>query len=72
MESLAMNHPFIDGNKRIAFFLTDTFLRINDKFIDCDNLQAYEFLIHLFTTNSFEFHTFEPWLKEKVKPINTH
>ena len=29
MESLAMNHPFVDGNKRVAFFATDTFLRMN-------------------------------------------
>ncbi|MGX8703668.1 MAG: Fic family protein, partial [bacterium] len=26
MESLAMNHPFIDGNKRTAFYTTDAFL----------------------------------------------
>jgi death on curing protein len=25
MGSLAMNHPFIDGNKRIAFFSADIF-----------------------------------------------
>ncbi|MEP6522567.1 Fic family protein [Microcoleus vaginatus DQ-U2] len=24
-----MNHPFIDGNKRTAFAVTDTFLRLN-------------------------------------------
>ena len=29
MESLAMNHCFVDGNKRIAFFATDIFLRMN-------------------------------------------
>ena len=29
MESLALNHPFIDGNKRISFFATDVFLRLN-------------------------------------------
>ncbi len=29
MESLAINHPFVDGNKRIAFAATDVFLRIN-------------------------------------------
>ena len=37
MESLAMNHPFIDGNKRTAFYTTDAFLRRNGSFIDCDN-----------------------------------
>ncbi|WP_293253487.1 MULTISPECIES: type II toxin-antitoxin system death-on-curing family toxin [unclassified Microcoleus] len=26
---LAMNHPFIDGNKRTAFAVADTFLRLN-------------------------------------------
>ena len=29
MESLAMNHSFIDGNKRVSFFATDIFLRMN-------------------------------------------
>ena len=29
MESLGNNHGFLDGNKRIAFAATDTFLRIN-------------------------------------------
>ena len=29
MESLANNHPFVDGNKRVAFFVTDAFLRLN-------------------------------------------
>ncbi|MEG4067961.1 type II toxin-antitoxin system death-on-curing family toxin [Microcoleus sp. Pol11C2] len=26
---IAMNHPFIDGNQRTAFAVTDTFLRLN-------------------------------------------
>ena len=26
---IAMNHPFIDGNKRTAFAVMDTFLRLN-------------------------------------------
>ena len=25
MESLAINHPFVDGNKRVAFAVTDVF-----------------------------------------------
>ena len=28
-ESLISNHPFVDGNKRVAFFATDVFLRSN-------------------------------------------
>jgi hypothetical protein len=29
LDSLSMNHPFVDGNKRVAFFTTDVFLRMN-------------------------------------------
>lgn len=29
LESLLINHPFIDGNKRVAFAACDVFLRIN-------------------------------------------
>jgi len=29
LESLLMNHPFLDGNKRVAFAACDVFLRIN-------------------------------------------
>jgi len=29
LESLLINHPFIDGNKRVAFAACDVFLRMN-------------------------------------------
>jgi len=45
MESLAMNHPFIDGNKRIAFAATYTFLKINGYEITADALDIYNFII---------------------------
>ena len=47
MESLAMNHPFVDGNKRTAFFATDAFLRMNGYFIDCDSEEAYAFFMQV-------------------------
>ena len=55
MESLAINHPFIDGNKRVAFAATDAFLRANGYFINCDNEEAYRFFMRLFATNSFRY-----------------
>ena len=67
MESLAINHPFIDGNKRIAFFATDVFLRLNDHCIECDNNEAYSYFMKLFESNSFRFDNLLKWLKEKVK-----
>ena len=69
MESLANNHPFVDGNKRVAFFMTDTFLRMNGYFIDCDNEDAYRFFIGLFETNSFRLNNLQPGLEEQVTPL---
>lgn len=69
MESLAMNHPFIDGNKRVAFFVTDDFLRMNGSYIDCEDQEAYGFFMNLFETNSFRFSELRSWLEEQVRPL---
>ncbi len=70
MESLANNHPFVDGNKRVAFFVTDAFLRLNGYFIDCDSVEAYESFMRLFEENSFRFAQLYPWLEAAVSPLS--
>ena len=69
MESLANNHPFVDGNKRVAFFVIDAFLRLNGQYIDCDSLEAFEFFMRLFETESFRYAALLPWLEVKVQPL---
>lgn len=69
MESLAMNHPFIDGNKRMAFFAADTFLRINGYCIDCDDQEAYDYFISLFESSSFGFEKLSVWIRQNSKPL---
>lgn len=69
MESLANNHPFVDGNKRTALAVSDIFLRLNDHFIDCDSVEAFEFFMRLFEMSTFRFAELLPWLEENVKPI---
>ena len=70
MESLANNHAFVDGNKRVAFFVTDTFLRMNGHFINCDNDEAYAFFMRMFEASSFRFTELNSWLEEKVEPLS--
>ena len=70
LESLANNHPFVDGNKRTALAVTDTFLHLNGYFIDCDSREAYDFFMGLFEKNSFRFAQLCPWLEEKVKRLS--
>ena len=45
LESLAVNHPFVDGNKRVAFAVTDVFLRINGYEINSTSQKIYSELI---------------------------
>ena len=70
MESLAMNHPFVDGNKRTALATTDTFLRINGYFIDCDAREAHAFFMCLFATESFRFAQLREWLEGVVRELD--
>ncbi|HUD53214.1 type II toxin-antitoxin system death-on-curing family toxin [Parvibaculum sp.] len=69
LESLAVNHPFIDGNKRIAFAVADVFLRLNGFVFDADPVEAYDFMIGLFERGAFRFEHLEPWLRANVRPI---
>src|ERR1700747_3037877 len=45
MESLANNHPFLDGNKRIAFAAAHTFLLIHGRDLDIEPSAAAGFVI---------------------------
>jgi death on curing protein len=44
---IAMNHPFIDGNKRTAFAVMDAFLRFNHYSLNLTNDQAYDLVIQV-------------------------
>ena len=65
-ESLAVNHPFIDGNKRVAFAATDTFLRVNGYKINANSTVIYKKMMELFDNKSFRFEKLEPWLRSIV------
>ena len=67
MESLANNHPFVDGNKRAAFFVTDTFLRMNGSYIETDPDEAYAHFMNLFERGTFRFQELREWLKQVTK-----
>lgn len=63
MESLAINHPFIDGNKRIAFAATDAFLRINGWQLKRSAMQIHSEMMQMFDSGTFDLSHLEPWLR---------
>lgn len=66
LESLAINHPFVDGNKRVAFAAADVFLRINGYRIRRAPLDIYQDMMHMFDTSTFNIAHIEPWLRGMV------
>lgn len=68
LESLLQNHPFVDGNKRVAFAVVDVFLRINGYSITADSIAIYEFMMNLFNGHTFDMEHLVPWLQENVSP----
>jgi death-on-curing protein len=68
-ESLLMNHPFIDGNKRVAFFATDVFLRMNGWRIEVKARAAHRFLIGLLERGEADYGHLLPWLRKHLRRL---
>ena len=62
-ESLSQNHPFIDGNKRIAVTATAAFLGSNGYRLEFDDIEFYRFLIQLYEDGRMRFAELEKWLR---------
>ena len=68
-ESLANNHPFIDGNKRIAFAVMDTFLRLNGFRIEATPKALHIKIISMFDKGELRFDFIDAWLRTICKSI---
>jgi death-on-curing protein len=67
MESLANNHPFLDGNKRVAFAAAHTFLLINGHDLDVDILTAYNFMMQSIARGEFRFAAILKWINAHIR-----
>lgn len=71
MESLANNHAFLDGNKRVAFTMTDVFLRMNGVHIEAPTMKAYEFIAGSLEKGTFRFTQIRDWLRANTQPLGS-
>jgi death-on-curing protein len=67
LESLVQNHPFVDGNKRVAFAVADVFLRINGYTIIAGSQAIYDYLIKLMEQRTFDMEHLVPWLQSSAQ-----
>lgn len=62
-ESLSQNHPFVDGNKRVAVTVTAAFLKVNGYVLEFDDPTAFSFLIGLYESGRMRCAELEKWLR---------
>jgi len=63
LQSLALNHCFADGNKRMAFALTAIFLRMNGSRLVVDADEGERFLIEDVIVAKVELDAIRAWLE---------
>ena len=68
MQSLCMNHCFVDGNKRIALLATFVFFRINGQRIDVSNDEIVAFIVNKLIKKSLEVNDIANWLGQRLVP----
>ena len=69
MESLGMNHGFLDGNKRIAFTAADVFLRRNGFYIEVNANEGHEFIEGSLAKQEFRFGKILQRIRDHIKRI---
>jgi len=67
MESLANNHPFLDGNKRVAFAAAHTFLLVNGYDLEVKPLVAYLFIMQSIARRGFRFAPILEWINNRIR-----
>ena len=70
MESLANNHPFMDGNKRVSFAATDTFLRLNGYYLSVEASAAHKFITDSIAKREFRIGHIRTWLSVHIRPFD--
>lgn len=61
-ESMAMNHGFVDGNKRVAYNCVELFLQANGADITATNDEAKVFIYSHLEAGTFRKDVIETWL----------
>jgi len=66
---LCQNHPFVDGNKRVAFVVMDTFLRVNGWEITAEDRAIYSLMSNL-AGGQIDKSQLAQWLRDNCKYLS--
>lgn len=68
-ESLIVNHPFVDGNKRTGYILMEALLRYKGFIITASDEALYNFVIQI-STGVLSFDEIVVWLRANTDQVN--
>jgi len=67
-ESLAMNHAFVDGNKRVAYAAAELFLGLNGLAVTATDAEIEVFIYHHLEAGTFRKDVLNAWLRANTAP----
>lgn len=67
--SLLLNHAFVDGNNRVAFFATDVFLRLNGWKMDVAPAEAESFIMGLLESGDYDINKTTSWIRDSIVAV---
>jgi death-on-curing protein len=70
LESLVNNHAFLDGNKRVGFAATHTFLLMNGFDLDVSSKTAFEFMMKALADGKFRFALLNDWFSGHLVAVS--
>jgi death-on-curing protein len=66
LQSLALNHPFVDGNKRVAYAAAKIFLKLNGLELKVDPQEGESFLVDDVIAGKAELDTITEWIERRL------
>ena len=66
IESILINHPFIDGNKRVGYVLMRLILMEHNLDIESSQEEKYNFVISI-AEGKLRFEEISIWIKDRIK-----
>jgi death-on-curing protein len=65
---IVKNHPFVDGNKRTAYVVTRTFLRLNGYDVQASSQEKYQIWIDL-AVGKLSEEELADWIRKRLLKI---
>ena len=70
-ESLINNHAFVDGNKRVAYFFCDVFLRLNGWRLRMSSEVGYTFIVGSLENGRCDYDHILTWIQQHLEKMES-